>query len=266
VSKRCKVVVTFHDIAFEHYPEFFSKKSRLWFNIIKPGKIAKKADHVLTVSDYTKQDIAEYYHLDQAKITTLYNGRDKTLSRVGDPEKLKLVKKKYNLPDKYILSVGTVEPRKNFKNLARAYLSLALEDENIPPLVIAGRKDPKIFTDVDFPNTDKIHFTGFFDDEDKAALFSLAGGFTLMSLLEGFGIPILEAMQFGLPILCSEGTVFHELDKSNKFIYAKPEDLGSIKTGLHQLFTQLEETIAYNTSSFDWDKSAQQLLKLMPTL
>lgn len=247
VSKKCKRIVTFHDLSFKHYPEFFSFPKRFWHFSMGPRFQAKNVSKIVAVSQSTKEDLVNIYKINPEKIEVIYSGIGEEFQPLvsegrKDSQKLKQVKEKYNLPNDFILYFGTIEPRKNIVGLIKAFEALKdrLNQETgatepvwsgfearvakrtsgkIPKtdtkLVIAGARGwlhQDIFKVADESKYKKdIIFTGFVDDEDKVYLYNLAQVFVFPSFFEGFGFPPLEAMACGIPTITSNTSSLPEV-------------------------------------------------------
>jgi len=211
VSKKCKTVVTFHDLSFASHPEFYSAGKNYWHFSMNPKNQAKKADKIIAVSKSTKDDLVNIYKINPGKIEVIYSGISLESRILNLESRIPEVKKKYNLPDHYILYLGTLEPRKNIISLIKAFetLNSKFKIQNSKfKLVVAGSKG-WLYKDIleaakksAFKND--IIFTGFIGDEDKAVLYSLADLFVYPSFYEGFGFPPLEAMSYGTPVITSD--------------------------------------------------------------
>lgn len=210
LTGECKKVLTIHDLSFERFPETFSAKRRLWHFFINARQMIRSFDHVLAVSQSTKDDLVGLYGIDSRKISVSMppldfgNYQDFQIS----PDKEAFIRERYGLKKKYILYLGTIEPRKNIEGLISAYE--ALRDEGGYEgyqLVIAGAKGWKyrqIFQRLEQSRyRSDIHFTGFVKDKHKPLLYSLATVFVYPSFFEGFGFPPLEAMAAGTPTITS---------------------------------------------------------------
>jgi len=193
VSKNCRKVITFHDLSFERHPEFFSIKRRLWHKFINPKKQAQTSDSIIAVSESTKADLVELYGIQPEKIKIIYSG----INNKNQKLKIKNIQKKYKLPERFILYLGTIEPRKNIIGLIKAFELLKSKFLRNPPsssskkswqalykvrngikLVIAGSKG-WLYKDV-FKEAQKskrakdIIFTGFINQKDKQYLYKLS--------------------------------------------------------------------------------------------
>lgn len=276
-SKKTKVVLTIHDLSFERYPETFSWKRRLWHTFINPKKICRRANKIIAVSDSTKNDIISLYKISSLKIKMIYSASDEKFRLIDrNDRKLLAVKEKYNLPYRFILYLGTIEPRKNIISLIRAFDVLQKEahkngDEEISKyaLVIAGSKGwlhEKIFREISNATFRKhIQLKKFVEEEDKEYFLNLASLFVYPSFFEGFGFPPLEAMRCGVPVIAAnnsslpeiigEGGIMVDPDKPDEIMHAMKEVLKNrelreiiIKKGLEK------------SKEFTWKKAAQETL------
>ncbi len=275
VSRKTKLVVTAHDLSFELYPETFSWQRRFWHFLVDFRRLVRRADWIIAVSQSTKSDLSSYYGIPEAKITVVRSGiaeRFVSLSR-NDPALL-AVKERYHLPYRFILSLGTFEPRKNAISLIRAYE--ALMDLKHPVLsryhlVLAGARGWKcedIYQAIEqSPHRDTIILTGFVDDQDKPALYSLASVFAYPSFYEGFGFPPLEAMACGVPVIVSHSSSLPEVvgDAGVMIDPYRPDELFRAldETLRDQEFLQsLRTRGSARAASFTWRETARQTLDL----
>ena len=245
-------IVTIHDLAFLHHPEWFSRKFTFVYNLMIP-KIAKDSRHILTVSNYVKEDISKSYHISLNNISTIYNSYADIFSN-------------HNLEkEDYVLSVGSIDPRKNLKSLIDIF-----RDKTVK-LVIVGQQN-KVFSALkldDLPNN--IVFTGYVDDDELVQLYNNAKIFVYPSFFEGFGIPPLEAQACGCPVICSEKTSLPEVGKDS-VIYCNPYDKNDIAERIDlvlnndRLQKELIEKGYENIKRFSWEKSAQEIIKVIEGL
>lgn len=279
VSERTKLVVTAHDLSFELFPETFSWKRRIWHFFINFRRLALSADRVIAVSQSTKDDLVAQYGVRQENISVIRSGIGKQFRAMSRNESdLVRVQEKYHLPYKFILSLATFEPRKNILALIQSYE--ALERLGHPvfdkySLVIAGTegwKCDEVFEAIAHsPYKERIVQTGFIADEDKAALYNLAGVFVYPSLYEGFGFPPLEAMACGVPVIVSHSSSLPEIvgDAGVLIDPYQPEELFQ---ALQQVLLNQELTDALRQKSveraalFSWDKTVQSTLDLFRML
>lgn len=219
VSRDCRLVVTAHDLSFELFPETFSWKQRLWHYLIDFRRLARTADRVIAVSRSTRADLMTEYGVADERIVVIPSGVDPRFAPMdrNSPELMR-VKEKYYLPYRFILYLGTFEPRKNIRSIIEAYETLRQTGGPTVEkyeLVIAGTpgwkcEDVREATQAS-PYREHIHFPGFIADADKVALYNLASVFVYPSFYEGFGFPPLEAMACGVPVIVSHTSSLPEV-------------------------------------------------------
>jgi glycosyltransferase involved in cell wall biosynthesis len=206
-------LLTVHDLSFMKHPDGAAPKLRRWLNKVVPDSVAR-AHHILADSQSTKYDLQTLLGVNPAKISVVGAGVEPRFKPINNPEILNRVRQRYHLPDQFILSLGTLEPRKNFEGLIHAFNNLQADFPKLH-LVIAGGKGwlyNSIFTAAaQSPATERIHLIGFVADEDLPALYSLAHIFAFPSHYEGFGIPVLEAMACGTPVVTADNSSLPEI-------------------------------------------------------
>jgi glycosyltransferase involved in cell wall biosynthesis len=210
---RAKTLLTVHDLSFIRHPQGAVKTLRKWLNKVVPRSLAR-ADHILADSESTKKDLIELFDLIPTDITVVGAGVEARFQPITNEPQLNKVRRRYNLPsEKFILGLGTLEPRKNFTGLIQAYNQSPVRKTH--HLVIAGGKG-WLYEDIfraaaASPVTDHIHLIGFVADEDLPTLYSLADIFAYPSHYEGFGIPVIEAMACGTPVICADNSSLPEV-------------------------------------------------------
>lgn len=271
LSANCKKVVTFHDLSFIHHPEFFSWRKRAWQKFLMDARAeAQKADKIIAVSQSTKEDLINLYGIEPKKIKVIYSGVGEQFRPFSiPPQDSKLVKKKYNLPDKFILYFGTIEPRKNLIGLIRAFELLEGKDYK---LVIAGAKgwlEQEIFMAArQSKKSRKIIFTGFVEEQDKPALYNLAELFVYPSFFEGFGFPPLEAMACGLPTIVSANSSLSEV-VGQAALMIDPTNIDELAWVIQTVLSdkdlrdRLIKKGLKQARRFSWQKSARQTLEVL---
>ena len=284
VSKKCKTITTFHDLSYESYPKFYSTGKNYWHFSMNPKKQAKKADKIIAVSKSTKNDLVNIYNVDPEKIKVIYSGINPVSSIQYPVSSISKIKKKYNLPEKYILYLGTLEPRKNIIGLIKAFeifktkLKSRGRHSGMSPsgfkLVIAGSKGwlyRDIFKTVkNSPVKNDIIFTGFIDDEDKSILYSQAELFVYPSFYEGFGFPPLEAMACGTPVITSNFSSLPEA-VGDAAIMINPYNLDELYRAMETVLNddKLKNTLIKKgfeqTKKFSWQKCARETLDFILT-
>lgn len=207
-----KSVFTLHDLIFRFHPETHKPLNR-WFLTLMMPHFLQAADAVIAVSECTKRDAVRLYGIDEAKIRVIYEGVNPRF-RLATPEAISGVRQKHGLPEHFILSVGTIEPRKNLNTLLEAYRALRHRGAQFK-LVIVGKRGwlyRGFFRRLrELSLEDEIILPGFVPDEDLPALYSAADLFVFPSLYEGFGLPPLEAMACGTPVVTSDVSSLPEI-------------------------------------------------------
>lgn len=255
-----KVITMIHDMVAFDVPKTMTFKSKLYFK--KSIKHALKiSDEILTNSQFSKNRILFYNNkFNSNKIHVAYCASGMQINQCD----FKVLKEKYSLPDKYLLSLSTIEPRKNFNSLIAWLDNLWSKNKLDIDLVLVGRKGwkvEKILKNV--KNIDRVHFTGFVDDEHISSIYKKSTCFIFPSIYEGFGIPILESVLSGKLPLCSSIDVFKEILGDNYpfyFDYQNEEDfskkLFEYLSSSDEINQKLLKEISLKTSIFDWKKSA----------
>lgn len=267
VSKDCRKIMTFHDLSFEDFKYSFNLKTRLWHKILRPRKEAAEADRIVAVSRFTKNQLVEEYGVDPNKITVIHEAAGAHLKPLRFPKSFEVIKRRYHLPDSYFLCLSTLEPRKNTAGIIAAYLQWQETTKMDVGLVIAGKKYPGIFSDTRLQEHPNIHLTGFVEETDKPLLYQHAVAFLYPSLYEGFGLPILEAMQCGTPVITSDATSMPEVS-GDAAILVNPNDVKEIKDAMHeivrddQLRASLIKKGLERAKQFSWKRAAEEVLAL----
>jgi glycosyltransferase involved in cell wall biosynthesis len=275
LDKNCKNIITFHDLAFSHYSHFYSLKRRLWHKVVNPRKLARKNDLIIAVSEATKDDLISTYNILENKIKVIYSGLDENLKICYDQSKLEETRKKYNLPQDFILSLGSIEPRKNIVGLISAYEKLRNKNKINNKLVIAGEKAwcyKEIFKVWEKSKyKDDIIFPGFIEEEDKIYLYNLSKLFVYPSFYEGFGFPALEAMACGVPVVTSFVSSLPEVC-SDAALLIDPYNIDDLALGVYNgiVDKKLRENLIKKglerAGEFKWDNCAKEVKKLFSRL
>lgn len=228
-SKNIKRITVFHDLSFEHFPHFSSSKLSLWHKFINPKKQAQISDHLIAVSQSTKNDLINLYDIVPEKISIVHHGAN--LTEINDFE---LKKFKEKLPNNFILTLSTLEPRKNLRTLIKAF-KLLKKEYNLPhKLVIAGKKGWLNKKDFKLLNHPEIIWQDYVSEKEKTALYKLADVFVFPTYYEGFGLPVLEAMSTGTPIITSNISSLPEITKDSA-ILVNPYNLEELKNTIKSL-------------------------------
>jgi glycosyltransferase involved in cell wall biosynthesis len=209
----CASVVTFHDMTFFLYPELHTRVRRLFFpQAIRAS--ARHADALTAVSESTRQDAIRVLGIAPEKITTTQLGVDPSFRPINDTDGRMTIAEKYSLPDRFILYVGLIEPRKNIPMLISAYKRLIDGGENYK-LVLVGRYgwmyEELLRQIIDFDLERMVHFTGYISQEDLPLVYNLSSLFVYPTIYEGFGLPVLEAMACGIPVITTDVSSLPEI-------------------------------------------------------
>ncbi len=256
-------LLTVHDLSFVRVPETASPSLKAYLDVVVPRSV-RRADHILANSQATKDDLVALYDTPADKITVLLSGVDARFRPTDDPS----IRQKYALPDRpYLFSVGTVQPRKNYVRLIQSLAVLRERGRDID-LVIAGGKgwlDDPIYAAIQkLKLDDYVHLIGFADDADLPALYSAALITAVPSLYEGFGIPVLESMACGTPVVTSTISSLPEV-AGDAALLVDPTDLDALIAALDRLIgsESLRREFAARglarAQTFTWERSAQQL-------
>jgi len=258
------LMMIIHDLSFIHFKDTFSLKSRFWHKILRVKKEISESKRIFTPSEFTKNDIKNTLKINAKKIKIIYEGGGENFAKKSQ-KKIEKIRKKYNLPNKFLLSLSTLEKRKNLKTLIKAFLKSSCKDLY---LVLAGQKNNSIFAELNLPKNERVIFTGFIPEEDKNALYSASFAFIFPSLFEGFGLPLLEAMASGVPVLCSNTSSMPEVVGNSALLFnpLKKEDI-SVK--IEKIYTDAElrknliQKGLNRAKEFSWESSAKKILECL---
>ncbi len=278
-------VVTIHDLGFQYYPEAHTLFQNLYLRWSTRYN-AQAAARVVADSEATRRDLLRTYHIPEDKIVVAYPGRDERLAMVKEPKLLDAARARYGLSKRYLLYVGTLHPRKNLVRLVRAFSAVlgattsmsertgdsGFEGDCALQLVLAGQKGwlyEEIFAEVRKLNLqDRVVFTGYVPDADLPSLLSGALVFAFPSLYEGFGLPVLEAMACGTPVICSNLSSLPEVG-GDAALLVDPLDVEALAAALSQIITDeglrttLVERGFEQVQRFSWRRCASQVLEVL---
>ena len=265
--RKCPIIITVHDIAYLCLPNLLNTSRKIYKKNILHVSI-HKADIIIADSYATKRDIIEYFGIREGKIRVIHLGVESRFRPISNVEGFRL---KNNLPSKMILNVGTLEPRKNVVSLIKAFKKLREKGFKDYKLVIAGEKGwlyEEIFREVDHSDLkQEIFFLGVVGDEDLPLLYNCADIFVYPSLYEGFGLPPLESMACGIPVITSNTSSLPEVI-GDAGIMINPTDVNSLCEAMHSVLTNKE--LWYHMSRkgleraklFSWDNTAKKILEI----
>lgn len=263
-----KRIITVHDLSPFLFPNTFSS-SNVLFHKIFFSKTLRSVDKIITVSESTKYDLVTYFNVPEDRIKVIFNGVDTKFRSLRENDVNEFLKK-YNINFPFILYVGTLEPRKNLPTLIKAYYQLKKKNIN-HKLVIAGRKGwkyQKIFETIDKLNLkDDIIFTGYVPENDLPALYNAADLFVYPSIYEGFGLPPLEAMACGTPVITSNTSSLPEV-VGDAGIMVDPLDINELAHSMHEVLTNsalkidLRKKGLERAKMFNWEKCGRETLEV----
>ncbi len=274
LSGSCPSVATFHDLSFERYKEFYSTQKRYWHFSMNPKRQARRAQKIIAVSESTKKDLMEIYKIPADKIQVIYSGVDPVSAIQYPVSKAAEIRKKYYLPDKYILYLGTIEPRKNIVGLIKAFelFCAKYKIQNTKyKLVIAGAKG-WLYRDVfrAYMNSSQkrnIVFAGFIENNDKGEVYKNSDLFVYPSFFEGFGFPPLEAMAAGVPAITSGSSSLSEAVGGGA-LAVDPYDTEELAWAMNELLAnqrvrnKMIEKGKERVKKFSWEKCARETLEV----
>ncbi len=265
-----KNIITIFDLAFLHFPLMFPKTDLYKLENWTRSSV-QKAGHIITISESTKTSIVDHYHQPKRKITVAYPGYNNQLNRpVNDQKKIDAIKEKYGVEGKYILFVGTVQPRKNLKRLIEAFKKI----ENVKLVVVGktsgeGRQGWMYEEILALPKElgieHKIIFAGFVPDEELVYLMNGATAYALPSLWEGFGIPVVDAMACGIPVIVSNISSLPEV-VGKAGLQVDPKSVDQIEQAIRLISTdkklwQKQVKLGLEQAKqFSWEKMAKKVL------
>jgi glycosyltransferase involved in cell wall biosynthesis len=265
-----KYVVTIHDVIPLILPRTFTARHRAVVRLAL-ARVRRRADRVIVPSHAVKQDVVQHLGLAEDLVTVTHHGCEPRFHPRADPEALRAARARYGLPSRYVLAVGTLEPRKNLTTLLQAFARLR-EDGAVDPglrLVLAGARgwlDEPIFRTVrSFGLEEVVCFPGFVDDDDLPELYRGAELFVFPSLYEGFGLPPLEAMACGVPVVTSNTSSMPEV-AGGAAMLVDPLDVGGMAAAIarvlreERLRARLRAAGVARARQFSWETSARQVL------
>ena len=258
----CPLVTVVHDVAFRRHPEFFSRTERIWMPRAIPATM-RRAAKIVTVSSFSRDEIVSAFGTDPSKIVVALEAADPVFSSTP--------RVAAGIDPPYVLALGNLQPRKNLAVLIRAYRALLRERPELRDrLVIVGQPwlDAGSLTDeaADLVASGRVVFTGYLEDERIVALLAGATAFAFPSVYEGFGLPVIEAMAAGAPVLASDIPVMREV-AVDAAVLLPPTDPGAWARALGELASDddrrrtLAEAGRRRAATFSWDATADQVIR-----
>jgi glycosyltransferase involved in cell wall biosynthesis len=260
-----RIVVTVYDLSYEHYPEFFATGVAAAFRQFVPRTV-RRAAVVLTISEFSKRDIVRFYGVPPEKVVVTLCAADPIFRPLKDEVRLTAVRARYGTGDHFILCVGDLQPRKNLKRLITAYVRLRQADATRHKLVLVGNKawlyDDTFVMARASGYAEELVFTGYVPDEDLVALYNAADLFVYPSIFEGFGLPPLEAMACGTPIVASNTSSLPEV-VGEAGLMVDPLDAEALAGAMARVLgdgalrAQLAVRGPERAATFSWETSAR---------
>ncbi len=262
-------VVTVHDLSYVRLPGCFPAPLKRYLDRAVPRSL-ERADLVLADAESTKRDLLDIYRVPPERVEVLYSGVDTRFCSRVDPADHARVRAKYKLERPYLLSVSTVQPRKNYVRLIKAFARLITDLPSEICLVIAGGNGwmyEKVYRTVEeLGLQDRVSMLGFTPDEDLVSLYRMATLFVYPSLYEGFGLPVAEAMACGLPVVCSNASSLPEVG-GEAVLYFDPCDVDAMANAIQRALVDEELRMGMRTKGweqvkpFSWERAAEGLLE-----
>jgi len=266
----CPVVVSIHDLSFEHLPQTFNRRSRTQLRLTVRHS-ARRAARILSLSEHTRRDIIETYGINEDHVDAIPLAAPEHFAPVRDYAELQRVRHNYGIDGDYILSVGSIQPRKNLARLIKAFASLRGDGSiaNLPKLVLAGKcawlYDETLRALEESGTKEAVVVTGYVPEEDLPALYSGALCFVYPSYFEGFGLPPLEAMKCGAPVIVGNRTSLPEV-VGDAALLVDPFDVEAIGAAIKRLIndSELRRELSIKgqkrASAFNWLDTARRTL------
>ena len=267
----CPFIVTVYDLSFLRYPEAFRPLNR-WYLTQFTAHSVKRARAVITISESTRQDVINFLGVSPDRVYPVYCGTDQKFRPLPAPE-VEAFKKARQLPDNFILYLGTLEPRKNVDGLIRAYAHWREREPAAPPLIVAGGKGwyyNKIFELVESLNlAEAIHFPGYISHEELPLWYNAASLFVYPSFFEGFGLPVLEAMACGTPVITSTVSSLPEVaGRDGAARLVNPTEHETLAEAMARLMADadlrasMSERGLAQAAKFRWEKTARETVAI----
>ncbi|MBI4673354.1 MAG: glycosyltransferase family 4 protein [Chloroflexi bacterium] len=266
--KNARTVFTIHDLIFRFFPEYHLPLNRWFLGLMLP-KFMRRADAIIAVSEHTRRDVIKRMGIPAEKIAVIYEGVHPSFRPLEDRAELERVRALYNLPARFILFFSTIEPRKNLVTLLDAYAALLACPTPPPPLVVAGRKgwlyEETLRRIRELGLTERVQLTDWIASADVPALLNLAEVFVYPSLYEGFGLPPLEAMACGAPVISSNASSLPEVI-GDAGILIEPRDVGGLTQAITRVLNdnalrqELRAKGLAQARRFTWERAARETL------
>jgi glycosyltransferase involved in cell wall biosynthesis len=264
----CPVVVTVYDLSFIRYPEAFRPFNRWYLSRFTPAAV-RRARRVIAISESTRQDIVQWLGVPPDRVDVIYCGTDSAFHPL-DRTAVDDFRRSRGLPKRFVLFVGTLEPRKNVQGLITAYARWRQGNPDVPTLVVAGAKGwyyEQVFQSVQALGlADDVLFPGYVAAQDLPLWYNAASLLIYPSRFEGFGLPLLEAMACGTPVICSNASSLPEVAGDAAVLVAPDEDVQLCEAmarvwGDNALRQTMAERGLDRARSFTWERAARQTVQ-----
>ena len=263
-SKKCPSVITFHDLSFEIFPEFFTLWKRMWHRFMNYAGAARRARKIIAVSEHTKNDLVSLYGIAPEKIRVIHSGVNPPAVPQAEIER--------NLPERFFLAFGTFEPRKNLDAVLSAYIEYYGKSRSKIPLVLAGAEGWKVnFKKLSGKTRNFIHILKNATEGEKEYLYHHAFALLSLSFYEGFGFPMLEAASAGVPVIASAATSLGEIGHDFALL-VNPFRSAQIAAGMinlendDKLYQDMKKRGLEASKKYNWRKTAEETLELFRKL
>lgn len=267
-------ILSVHDLAYEHYPDCFKNHELLRLKMTTSYS-ARRAARVVTCSEYSKRDLVRFYRLRPDKIEVVYLGRGENFRPISDQEKIRRVRTKYGTGSKFVLYVGNIQPRKNLVRLIRAFGILKKRHSIVQKLVVVGEKAwlySDAFKEIRNQGLEsEVVITGYVPEDDLPLLYNAADAFVYPSLFEGFGLPVLEAMSCGTPVITSNVSSLPEIAGDAAW-YVDPISVDDIVDAVYKVISNESLQLSLRgkglirAQKFSWETTASHMLELFESV
>jgi glycosyltransferase involved in cell wall biosynthesis len=269
IAWRGKTVVTVYDLSFMRFPEVYNRPNRVYLNTFTPPSL-RRADRVITISEDARRDVIELCGVPPERVTPILLAADDRF-QPASPDQIAAFRARHGLPERFVLYLGTLQPRKNIETLVRAYAQLRNEGSDDHALVIAGGRGWQFDSIFDLIRELGIeafvHLPGFVPDDDQPLWYSSATVFAFPSRYEGFGLPLLEAMACGAPVVSSSASSLPEV-VGDAGLLVDPSDVEGWCSALRQLLEDEPRRAALaaagrtRAQGFSWRRMAAETVQV----
>jgi glycosyltransferase involved in cell wall biosynthesis len=274
LQRRTRSVVTIHDLGYLHFPAAHTRAQRLQLRLSTLWS-ARAASHLIAISAATRDDLVRFTGISPTKVSVVHHGVSPRFRPVEDRTQIAAVRARYGITENYVFYVGTIQPRKNLLRLIEAFAQALPDAPSGLQFVIAGKRgwlsEAIERRAAELGVAERVRFIGYADDDDLPALISGALAFVFPSLYEGFGMPVLEAMACGTPVLTSTTSSLPEV-AGDAALLVPPDDTAAIAAGLRHLFaegrlrTELRERGLRHAAQFTWERCAAQTRAILASM